>query len=168
MKELVTTRLWLRPIGVAEARSVAAGVPGAGSAWAPGYPALSDIVAAGGYLEHRDAAGDPRPFGHYQLVRRADGLTIGGAGFHGPPGERCDVTIGYGVIPAARRSGYASEALRALLEFARVRGVALVHGTADRANDASQRVMTAVGMVLVGEDHASRHYAIGWGVQPEG
>jgi len=160
MNDLVTARLWLRPIGVDEARNVALGVPGAHSTWAPGYPAVSDIVAVGGFLEYRAAAGDPRPFGPYQLIRRADGLTIGGGGFHGPPGEDGSVWIGYGVIPPARRNGYATEALRALLAFARERGVAVVRGEADRANDVSQRVMTAVGMVFVGEDHTRRHYAI--------
>lgn len=160
MTELVTARLWLRPVALAEARRVAAGVPGPASAWASGYPTVADIVAVGGWLEQRAAAGDPAPFGQFQLVRRADGLTIGGAGFHGPPDADRAVTIGYGVIPAERRSGYATEALRGLLAFARARGVAVVRGTAGRGNDASQRVMAAAGMVLVAEDPDERHYAI--------
>jgi len=160
MDDLVTARLRLRPIGVGEARNVALGVPGQRSTWAPGYPAVSDIVAVGGFLEYRAAVGDPRPFGPYQLIRRSDGLTIGGGGFHGPPGEEGSVWIGYGVIPPARRNGYATEALRALLAFARERGVAIVRGEADRANDASQRVMMAVGMAFVGDDHARCQYAI--------
>jgi RimJ/RimL family protein N-acetyltransferase len=160
MDELVTARLRLRPVGLGEARSVAAGVPGEGSSWAAGYPTANDIVAIGGYLEHRAAAGDPHPFGHYQLVLRADGLTIGGAGFHGPPGEGGEVEVGYGVIPPAQGHGYASEALRALLEFAHLRGVAVVRGAAGRPNVASQRVMAAAGMALVGEDETHLHYAV--------
>jgi RimJ/RimL family protein N-acetyltransferase len=143
MDELVTARLRLRPLDLAEARCVAACVPGAGSAWAPGYPAVGDVLAAGGYLEYRAVAGDPRPFGRYQLIRALDGLAIGGAGFHGPPDEDGEVEVGYGVIPAVRRNGYATEALRGLLEFAAARGVAVVRGTADRANEESQRVMVA-------------------------
>lgn len=160
MNHLVTDRLRLRTISPAEARNVAAGVPGTDSRWAAGYPTANDIVAVGGYLEHRAAVGDLWPFGHYQLLRRADGLTIGGVGFHGPPGEDLSVSVGYGVIPAARRNGYATEALCALLAFASSRGVALVRGRADLANDASQRVMTGAGMALVAEDRTTRHYAI--------
>jgi len=160
MQDLVTARLRLRPLGLAEARSVAAGVPGTGSTWAPGYPSADDIVAVGGWLHHVAAAGDPRPFGHYQLVRTEDGLVIGGAGFHGPPDDDGQVEVGYVVISAARRNGYATEALRVLVEFAGGRGVASVRGSADRSNEWSQRVMVAAGMDLVDEDASQRHYAI--------
>jgi RimJ/RimL family protein N-acetyltransferase len=50
---------------------------------------------------------------------------IGHAGFHGPPGinalEAADaVEVGYTIFPTFRRRGYASEAARALIEWASV------------------------------------------------
>ncbi|WP_406386701.1 GNAT family N-acetyltransferase [Streptomyces sp. NBC_00211] len=59
-------------------------------------------------------SGDPAPFGAYEIRRRADGLTIGGAGFHGPADAAGVVTVGYGLVPAARGRGHPAEALRAL------------------------------------------------------
>src|SRR2546421_6664584 len=55
-----------------------------------------------------------------------DGLAIGSLGFFGPPDSAGAVTIGYGLIPDARGAGYATEALRKLLEFARSQDVRTV------------------------------------------
>jgi RimJ/RimL family protein N-acetyltransferase len=83
-------------------------------------------------------------------------------GFHGAPDEIGRVAIGYGLIPAARGSGYASEALRALLAFARAQGVTSAEGDTTHDNTASQHVMTAVGMQLIAEDQRLRYYKITW------
>lgn len=96
---------------------------------------------------------DPRPFGNYEIRRREDGRAIGGIGFDGMPQEDRSVTVGYSLNLSARGRGYASEALRGLLAFARSRGIALVRADADLDNFASQRVMLAAGMHRIGEDH---------------
>ncbi|MFF0217597.1 GNAT family N-acetyltransferase [Streptomyces vinaceus] len=110
-------------------------------------------------------SGDPQPFGTYQIRSRADGQVIGGVDFHGSADEEGSVTIGYGLVPSARGKGYASEALRALLPFARTRGVTRVKGDADLGNIASQHVMTAAGMLPAGEDERVRYFEIAWGVE---
>ncbi|MEV6570730.1 GNAT family N-acetyltransferase [Streptomyces sp. NPDC051577] len=76
-----------------------------------------------------------------------------------PPGG---VTVGFGLIPAARGRGYAAEALRALLDHARAHGARGVDGDADRENVASQRVMAAAGMRFLREDDRLRHHAVTW------
>jgi RimJ/RimL family protein N-acetyltransferase len=58
--------------------------------------------------------------------------------------------------------GYASEALRGLLLFARARGVTCVKGDADHDNIASQHVMAAAGMRQVAEDERVKYYEISW------
>ncbi|MFJ2115726.1 MULTISPECIES: GNAT family N-acetyltransferase [unclassified Streptomyces] len=162
MGDLVTERLLLHPLTVREAERVTAGEPGAGDRWAPGYPTEGDIVGTRRFLTTCSITGDPRPFGPYEIRRREDGCAIGGLGFHGPPDDDLGVTIGYGLIPSAYGRGYASEALRALLRFAREHGVASVRGDTDQDNTASQRVMTAVGMRLVAEHERLRYYRIEW------
>src|SRR3977135_3183964 len=101
---------------------------------------------------HTPTPRNPQPFGPYQILRRQDGYAIGGMGFRGAADENGSVTIGYGLIPSARGKGYASEALRGLLLFARAHGIACVEGDTTHDNTASQHVMTAVGMRLVAED----------------
>ncbi|MFD8141734.1 GNAT family N-acetyltransferase [Streptomyces sp. NPDC059708] len=163
MGDLVTTRLVLHPLTAAEAERVVAGTPDAGDRWAPGYPTGGDVLAARRYLAARADCGDPRPFGNFEIRLREDGRAIGGAGFHGPADADGGVTVGYGLVPSARGSGYASEALRALLGFARAHGATRVRGDADHDNLASHRVMTAAGMRPAGQDERVRYFEIGWG-----
>ena len=47
------------------------------------------------------------------------GTVVGHAGYHGAPDERGMVEIGYRVIPAMRRNGYAQAAVTELLAYAR-------------------------------------------------
>lgn len=57
--------------------------------------------------------------------------------------------IGYAVVPWKRRQGYATRALALLLPEAKAEGLEYVDLTTDADNDASQRVITANGGVLV-------------------
>jgi len=117
-----------------------------------------DVSAARRFLRSCAEGDGARHPGAYEIRRRADGCAIGGLDFHGPAGEDGSVTIGYGLVPSARGQGYAAEALRALLAFARKSGIACVKGDADHGNVASQRVMAAAGMRLVAEDERVRYY----------
>ncbi|NEC66754.1 GNAT family N-acetyltransferase [Streptomyces sp. SID9727] len=162
MNDLETPRLLLHPISPADAEHVAAGSPPAGARWAPGYPSPGERGAASRFLTTCADTGDPTPFCSYEIRLRADGVVIGGIGFHGAPDDRGSVTIGYGLVESARGRGYASEALRAMLLFAREQGVSRVRGDADTGNIPSQRVMTAAGMRLVDEDASLRYYLAEW------
>ncbi|HEY3502373.1 MAG TPA: GNAT family N-acetyltransferase [Actinocatenispora sp.] len=159
MTDLRTDRLVLHPLDLAEAGRVAAGTPGPGDRWADGYPIDGDQRAARNYLARHAEAGDPAPFGTYE-IRLTDGTTIGGVGFHRPPDEDGAVEIGYGLVESARGHGYAAEALRALLELARSLGVRTVRGDADHDNIPSQRVMRAAGMHYVRSDEQVRYYEL--------
>jgi RimJ/RimL family protein N-acetyltransferase len=162
MDDLVTARLVLHPINVSEAEQVLTGDPDDPARWAPGYPTEGDASAARRFLNACANTGNPQPFGNYEIRRREDGRAIGGVGFHGTPDDNRSVTIGYGLIPSEHGKGYASEALRALLAFARAHGVTSVEGDTSHDNIASQHVMTAVGMRLIAEDERLRYYKITW------
>lgn len=167
MDDHVTARLVLHPMNASEAERVLAGEPDDAARWAPGYPAEGDVSAARRFLNTCASSGDPQPFGTYEIRRREDGRAIGGVDFHGTPDENGGVTIGYGLVPSAQGKGYASEALRALLAFARAHGITSVEGDTDQDNIASQHVMTAVGMRLIAEDERLRYYRITWNDAPE-
>ncbi|MDQ0792403.1 GNAT family N-acetyltransferase [Streptomyces sp. B1I3] len=165
MDDLTTDRLILHPLTAAEATAVEHGTaegPPAGARWAPGYPSAGDRAAARRFLETCAGPGDSQPFGPYEIRRRADGVTIGGVGFHGRPDAAGQVTVGYGLVRSARGSGFASEALRALLAFARSQGVLAVNGDADLDNIGSHRVMVSAGMQVVAVDHRLKHYRVEW------
>lgn len=90
------------------------------------------------------------------VLREDPGVVVGNAGFHGPPGlnARNDaraVEIGYSILDERRRRGYATEAVRALVEWA------LAHPDVDRViasiaptNEPSLALARRLGFVEVG------------------
>src|SRR5215207_136114 len=156
---LHTTRLDLVLLEPEDARALAAGVNHDGNPWAPGYPMASSLLSA--ELTAAAAAhGHPLGgFGTYQLIRRSDGAVIGDAGFLGPPDATGSVSIGCGITEGACRQGYATEALKALLDWAREQsGLTCVLADTTRANVGGQRLLERAGMHKVGEDGELLYY----------
>ena len=72
---------------------------------------------------------------------------IGDLGFKGKPNRRGTVEIGYRVAPAYRRQGYASEATRALVDWALAQGgVERITAECNPDNVGSIRVLEKLGM----------------------
>src|SRR6185437_5423785 len=57
-------------------------------------------------------------FGIWVMIERESGSVVGDIGFIGPPTDGGSIEIGYSVTPARRRRGYATEAARAILDWA--------------------------------------------------
>ncbi len=156
---LHTTRLELVLLEPDAARELATGRNRNARAWAPGYPMASSLLRA---ELTAAAASSGRPlggFGTYQVVRREDGVVIGDIGFLGPPDATGAVHVGCGIIESARRQGYATEALSALLAWARGQnGLTCVLADTTRSNVGGQRLLESVGMHPVGEDGELLYY----------
>jgi RimJ/RimL family protein N-acetyltransferase len=126
-------------------RALDARVP---AAW-PG-PDLEEILP---FLDDAQAALPARGPWITVIMHTDTRVLIGSAGFKDLPDEFGAVEIGYGLIPAYRGQGYATEAARALIAWAatqpRVRRV-----TAEclRDNEPSIRVLERLGMRRVGRD----------------
>jgi RimJ/RimL family protein N-acetyltransferase len=159
--ELHTSRLDLVLMDAEEARALTGGVSENGHPWAAGYPLGSSLLRAELTLA---AAAHNRPFGRfgtYQVVRRADGRVIGDVGFMGPPDATGAVSVGCGITEDARGQGYATEALMALLEWARGQtGLTCVLADTTRSNPASQRLLERVGLHRIGEDGELIYYML--------
>jgi ribosomal-protein-alanine N-acetyltransferase len=140
---------------------------------------LLDLLAAGretfttatglgveeGYLEFPDAlpfareqlaAADPAVAGWWApwlFVHLADRAVIGLGGFKGPPDPAVGmVELGYGIAPARRGSGYATEAARGLLEAAfRLPEIGAVCAHTLPEMNASARVLLRAGFQRVAE-----------------
>jgi RimJ/RimL family protein N-acetyltransferase len=121
--------------------------------WAEGYPLDGTLVALAIQVDLAGRGVERRPFGHFQVIRREDGAVIGDIGFHAPPDDLGEVSVGFGIVPEARRQGYAAEALRTLLDWALQRPeVRAVHADTDLVNLGSQRVLATAGMRLVADE----------------
>ncbi|MGW2961601.1 GNAT family N-acetyltransferase [Streptomyces sp. NPDC001220] len=145
-------RLDLVGIRPAEARDLRLGGDG-GFTWIEGGPYEGSREAAGFMLKAYEGGVHRPEFGVFALVRREDGRAVGGMGFHSAPDEEGRVEIGYDLTESARGHGYATEALRALADWALSRAdVSSLFATIEPANVPSQAVVTRAGFTKVSED----------------
>ena len=160
-RALHTARLDLELLEPEAARALAAGRNPNGQVWPPGYPMASTLLRAE-LTAAAAAQGHPLgAFGTYQVIRRADELVVGDVGFVGPPDDTGAVSLGCNITEYARRQGYATEALSALLDWARGQsGLTCVLADTTRSNLASQRLLERVGMHRVGEDGELLYYML--------
>lgn len=101
----------------------------------------------------RSVGQGPNPWQRgFWIIEKESGQIVGGAGFKGEPDAAGMVEIAYGVVPSREGRGYATEAARALIHFARgdARVRLLRAHTRPEAN-ASTRVLTKCGFVHVGD-----------------
>ena len=127
---LFTERLALRPGSAVALRAELEGREALASTLAVEVPAswppeLYDADAVKWTLGQIGERPDGGPFGFYHVILRshphrdsASNVLIGVGGFKGPPDERGEVELGYGVLPEYRRRGYATEAVRAWVALA--------------------------------------------------
>ena len=156
---IVTRRLLLVQLGVEEAVALVDGRGGSDRPWAPGYPNDGALVAAGFVMTAAQHGRDLGPYGTYEIIRRSDGRVIGAAGFTGQPDETGAVRVGYGLAESARGEGYATEALKALLQWASGQdGLTCVLADTTKTNVPSQKVMERAGMQRIGEDGELLYY----------
>ena len=157
---IVTRRLLLVQLGVEEAVALVDGRGGSDRPWAPGYPDDGALVAAGFVMTAAQHGRDLGPFGTYEIIRRSDGARdrrrrLPRASPTTP--ARCASATGSPSPPAAQ--GYATEALKALLQWARGQdGLTCVLADTTRTNVASQKVMERAGMHRIGEDGELLYY----------
>jgi RimJ/RimL family protein N-acetyltransferase len=88
----------------------------------------------------------------YLFVHREERAVIGLGGFKGPQDETGMVEFGYGIAPAYRQQGYATEAALALMAYASsCAGVTLLRAHTLPEVNASTRVLAKCGLVKVAE-----------------
>lgn len=122
----------------------------------------NDTAAFLAGLVDREATGSPVTLPDGSTVKRLpgyrrwlwDGEFCGSIGFRWQPGTselppHCLGHIGYAVVPWKQRKGYATSALKQLLQEARAEGLAFVEITTDPSNVSSQRVIKANNGALV-------------------
>jgi [ribosomal protein S5]-alanine N-acetyltransferase len=108
-------------------------------------------------LRLRQLRADPTRAGWpvFAIVLPGPNALIGHIGYHGPPGANARndpgaVELGYTVFPEHRRQGYATEAVRALIDHARERGIGRFIASVSPNNEPSLRLVRGLGFVEVG------------------
>jgi RimJ/RimL family protein N-acetyltransferase len=118
-------------------------------------------VAVERFMSHRleQVRRDPavqRWLGRELALRDEGRLVVGNAGFHGQPGVNAvgaadAVEIGYGISLQHRRQGYATEAVGALLDWARGQGISHFVASVAPDNEPSLAIVRKLGFVRTGE-----------------
>jgi ribosomal-protein-alanine N-acetyltransferase len=89
---------------------------------------------------------------YWLVVIPDDHISVGMVGFKGLPDKTGEVEIGYGIDPAFRERGYATEAAKALVEWAlNDPRCSVIMADANKDNYASIRVLEKIGMRLHSE-----------------
>lgn len=110
-------------------------------------------------LRRMQLAADPAlaPWSARAMVRRDDRAMVGYVNFHGPPGvndieEPGAAELGWSVFPRERRRGYATEAARRLMDWAREEhGVRRFISSTTPENAPSLRVHEKLGFRRTGQ-----------------
>ena len=123
----------------------------------PASPALrgfmvSDDVSSAWTASLRTIQGsDPWRLG-FAVIDKETRTVIGAASFKGPPDRTGMVEIAYGIVPSFEGRGYATEAARALIDFAQAEDKVrqIIAHTMPEPN-ASTRVLKKCGFAFAGE-----------------
>jgi [ribosomal protein S5]-alanine N-acetyltransferase len=121
----------------------------------PEWPSEDLVEVLPGYADALE--GDPSllRWGFFLVLDRSGRRLVGDAGFKGPPDEDGAVEIGYGIVSPFRGRGYATEAVRALVAYARRQSeVREVRATCYSSNAPSRRVLEKSGFRHVGTEGA--------------
>jgi GNAT superfamily N-acetyltransferase len=157
---LEASRVRIEPIGRERALALLGGRPEPGLGWAEGFPPPPLVASLQRVIDDPDGPVWFGPFYAYVIVRRADGLAVGDAGFFGPPGADGEVEIGYALVPGARGSGLAGEAVALLAEWALSQpGVRALTARVEPGNAASLRLLDRLGFVADGRSEQYLRYS---------
>ena len=99
------------------------------------------------YAQQLEADPSLLGWGIWLMVHRTERVVVGDLGFKGKPDHAGMVEIGYSVVPAYRRQGYAFEAVQALVGWAFAQpGVSRITAECSPDNAPSIRILEKLGM----------------------
>jgi len=104
---------------------------------------------------HYAAMNDPNQYLWYtswEMVLTSENVIIGGLCFKGPPDENGTVEIGYGIELEYQNCGYTTEALKAMIDWAKNQpNVKQINASTEPDNIASHSLLIKAGFEIYGE-----------------
>lgn len=82
---------------------------------------------------------------NWQIILKSENKSIGSIGFKGTANERHEVEIGYGINEEYNNQGYATEAMKALIEWAFTQKVYYIQAQIEPDNEPSKKVLQKCG-----------------------
>ncbi len=154
-------RVRIEPIDAERARALLEGRPEPELGWEDGFPGPPLLASLQRVLDDPDGPVGFGPFYAYVIIRKADGLAVGDAGFFGPPGAAGEVEIGYALVPRARGSGLAAESVALLAGWALSQpGVRALSARVSPGNAASLRLLARLGFSADGQSGEYLRYVL--------
>jgi [ribosomal protein S5]-alanine N-acetyltransferase len=91
-------------------------------------------------------------WGAWLVLEQTTNQVVGDIGFKGKPDEEQSVEMGYGIDPNFQNKGYATEAVKRLMEWAFQNGVLRIKADCLFDNAASIKVLEKIGMTKIREE----------------
>lgn len=111
-----------------------------------GWPNADEVEMLPAAADAAERDPDRIDWGPHLFVREEERTLVGGAGWMGPPDPTGAAAIGYGIVPAQQRRGYATEGAGALVRWALAQPtVHRVVAGCEADNAASIRVLEKLG-----------------------
>lgn len=115
-------------------------------------PPLNDNDSFGFFLKSLESDPSFAGWGYWYVIENnsEDKQLIGICGFKGKPDKSATVEIGYSIVPSRQNLGFASEAIAAMIAWAKKRGAKSVIAETYPELAPSVRVMEKLGLVFEG------------------
>lgn len=155
LKKITTERLYLIPF----TRSICEGLlrddltslTALGIKPAQGWPDEDMLDTLPRIMNKLNLVPSPSGFESWMIIEKQNHTIIGDTGFKGLPDSNGAADVGYGIIESARRNGYATEAVKGLINWAfQQPGLLVITASCDPLNIGSQQVLSAIGFSFKG------------------
>ncbi|MBB2149033.1 GNAT family N-acetyltransferase [Pedobacter gandavensis] len=149
-KKITTERLYLLPFTIQIAKEVMDGqftlLTELGLKLGKGWPDDELKECLPRIIENLELVAEPSGFESWMVIDKASKTLIGDAGFKGLPTVEGIVDLGYAIIAAERRKGYAAEAAEGLIKWAfKQSDVKMITARCAHVNEASTKTLTHLG-----------------------
>jgi len=89
--------------------------------------------------------GDHLWYTNWQIILKSENKSIGSIGFNGAPNSKYEVEVGYGISKQYQNQGYATEALKAICDWAFSQNAYYIQAKIEPENKASEKVLDKCG-----------------------
>ena len=159
-----THRLLLRPYTVSLATAILnnqlEAIHALGLKPGEGWPDADTLDTVPRILKNLEKVDAPTGFESWMIIKKEDQAIIGDAGFKGVPNAAGQIDIGYGIIAAERKKGYALEAAKGLMQWAFTNdSVKEITARCLVGNTASVKVLEKMGFNETSRDKGMIHWS---------